>query len=78
MLRAALVVVALFSSLAAAAAQDARPAWSPKDTIQSRNYSPKTKFAAACGPAGCCSDQRCAARYGCEHNSNGQSTCTAR
>ena len=78
MIRTALAFLVLLCSLAAAGAQDARPVWLPKDAIQARNFSPKTKLAAACGPAGCCSDPRCAARFGCEWNSNGQSTCTAR
>jgi hypothetical protein len=78
MVRTALTFLVLLCSLAVAGAQDARPVWVAKDAIQSRNFSPKSKFAAVCGPAGCCSDQRCAGRYGCENNSTGQSTCTAR
>ncbi|MGY3581427.1 hypothetical protein ACVIGB_000503 [Bradyrhizobium sp. USDA 4341] len=78
MIRASLTALMLIGSLAAAGAQDIRPFWSTKDAIQARNYSPKVKIAAVCGPAGCCSDQRCASRYGCENNSTGQSTCTAR
>src|SRR5690242_1774528 len=76
MSRTAVTFVVLFCSIAAAGAQDARPVWLSKDAIQSRNFSPKPKLAAMCGPAGCCSDPRCAPRYGCENGPNGQSTCT--
>ena len=76
-IRTALTCLALFCSLGAAGAQDAPPVRLSMDAIvQSHNFSPIRKFAAVCGPAGCCSNQRCAQHYGCENNRNGQSTCT--